>query len=98
MNKKKELEKKYLNAIKKLDHEYESTIKNLISAKNIMIKYSDEQEKGINSVRDKIQKNDNLNLNANSFLDKAQQVDMANNFKNELEINTPEEEKEDSEI
>ena len=70
----------------------------MISAKNIMIKYLDEQEKGINSVRDKIQKNDNLNLNANSFLDKAQQVDMANNFKNELEINTLEEEKEDSEI
>ena len=70
----------------------------MISAKNIMIKYLDEQEKGINSVRDKIQKNDNLNLNANSFLEKAQQVDMANNFKNELEIIIPEEEKEDSEI
>ena len=38
-------------------------------------------------------KNDNLNLNANSFLDKAQQVDMANNFKNEVEINTPEQKK-----
>ena len=48
--------------------------------------------------RDKIQKNDNLNLNANSFLDKAQQVDMANNFKNELEIIIPKEKKEDSEI
>ena len=70
----------------------------MISAKNIMIKYLDEQEKGINSVRDKIQKNDNLNLNGNSFLEKAQQVDMANNFKNELEIIIPEEEKEDSEI
>ena len=51
---KKEPQKKYLNAIKKLDHEYESTIKNLISTKNIMIKYLDEQEKGINSVSDKI--------------------------------------------
>ena len=63
-----------------------------------MIKYLDEQEKGLNSIRDKIQKNDNLNLNGNSFLEKAQQVDMANNFKNELEIITPKEEKEDSEI
>ena len=63
-----------------------------------MIKYLDEQEKGLNSIRDKIQKNDNLNLNGNSFLEKAQQVDMANNFKNELEIIIPEEEKEDSEI
>ena len=70
----------------------------MISAKNIMIKYLDEQEKGLNSIRDKIQKNDNLNLNGNSFLEKAQQVDMANNFKNELEIIIPEEEKEDSEI
>ena len=63
-----------------------------------MIKYLDEQEKGLNSIRDKIQKNDNLNLNGNSFLEKAQQVDMANNFKNELEIIIPKEKKEDSEI
>ena len=41
-----------------------------------MIKYLDEKERGINSVRDKIQKN----------------------FTNELEIITPKEEKEDSEI
>ena len=92
----KELERKYFNAIKKLDDEYESTIKNW--AKNIMLKYLDEQDKGFHLFRENIQKDDNLNLNANSFLDKAQQVDNANDSKNELEMETPEEEKEDSEI
>lgn len=111
-DKKKEIEKKYLDDIKQLDDEYEAAIKNWISAKKIILQYLDEREKQnnldnlrISSVRSQVKEKESKNTNANIShpqpQPQSQRFGIANNFnninsKNNLEMKTPEEERKDS--